>query len=150
MSQDPIERLQKRLDRERAAREQAENLLEHKSHELFEANQRLSDVNAALEKRIAEAMTFQDDLHEQKTTLEQTMRHLSEVVSTIDRIAGQTRLLSLNATIEAARAGEAGRGFAVVATEVKTLASQTRAATVRATALLGMNVTARSAERLGV
>ena len=59
-------------------------------------------------------------------------RHLSGSAASpneIETIAGQTNLLALNATIEAARAGEAGRGFAVVAGEVKTLASQTSAAT---------------------
>ena len=66
----------------------------------------------------------------------ETMHHLAKaggeitgVAKLIGRIADQTNLLALNATIEAASAGDAGRGFAVVAGEVKSLATQTGAAT---------------------
>ena len=54
---------------------------------------------------------------------------IGEIVETIAAIASRTNMLALNATIEAARAGESGRGFAVVAQEVKSLATQTAAAT---------------------
>jgi len=69
--------------------------------------------------------------------LDETARAIGEVVNLIRDIAAQTNLLALNATIEAARAGEAGRGFAVVASEVKSLASQTAAATDRIVAQVG-------------
>jgi methyl-accepting chemotaxis protein len=62
-------------------------------------------------------------------SLRSVAERISEVVKSIEVIAGQTNLLALNATIEAARAGEAGRGFAVVAAEVKALAEQTAKAT---------------------
>lgn len=59
------------------------------------------------------------------------LTEVASVSGAIETIARQTNLLALNATIEAARAGEAGRGFAVVANEVKTLATETRSATLR-------------------
>lgn len=134
---DPQGRWQRRLDRERAAREQAEHLLEEKSRALFETNRQLCEANAALESRMAESAAFQAHLEERKAALEQSLAHLSEVVNTIQGIAHQTRLLALNATIEAARAGEMGRGFAIVAAEVKRLAESTKEATVSATKLFG-------------
>lgn len=131
-----IDQLQRRLERERSAREAAEQLTEQKTRELFDANQRLSQLNTDLEDRVAEAIRFQSELLEQKDALEQTMLRLSGVVTTIDGIARQTKFLALNAAIEAARAGDAGRGFAVVASEVKKLALATRDATESAAFML--------------
>src|SRR5262249_45351263 len=59
------------------------------------------------------------------------LQQVGSVAESIGRIARQTRLFSLNAGVEASRAGDAGRGFAVVGGEVKTLAEETRSATVQ-------------------
>ncbi|WP_051357705.1 methyl-accepting chemotaxis protein [Leisingera caerulea] len=58
------------------------------------------------------------------TEIEESSKHISQIIGLIDDIAFQTNLLALNAGVEAARAGEAGKGFAVVASEVRALAQR--------------------------
>jgi methyl-accepting chemotaxis protein len=58
--------------------------------------------------------------------IDESSRHMAEIIGVIDGIAFQTNLLALNAAVEAARAGEAGRGFAVVAEEVRNLAMRAK------------------------
>ena len=56
--------------------------------------------------------------------INESSKHIADIISVIDDIAFQTNLLALNASVEAARAGEQGRGFAVVAGEVRNLAGR--------------------------
>jgi len=65
--------------------------------------------------------------------LSQQMQQITQITTSVNEIAEQTKLLALNASIEAARAGEEGRGFAVVATQVRELANQSKEASGRIT-----------------
>jgi methyl-accepting chemotaxis protein len=61
---------------------------------------------------------------------------IGDIIAAVNDIAEQTNILALNASVEAARAGEAGRGFAVVAAEIKSLAGQSKKATVQVRQIL--------------
>ncbi len=63
------------------------------------------------------------------TALDASLADMVTILSTLEEINDQTKLLSLNATIEAARAGTAGKGFAVVAGEIRALSQMTAQAT---------------------
>ena len=73
-------RAQRRADRELAARQEAERLLESKSLELWAANQRLTYLNAELEERV-QARTLQlDHAHEAAVKLG-TTDHLTAIAN---------------------------------------------------------------------
>ena len=90
-----------------------------------EISQQITHSSEVARKAVKTAETSQQEV----ANLQNIANEIGEVIGLINDIAEQTNLLALNATIEAARAGEAGKGFAVVANEVKSLASQTAAAT---------------------
>lgn len=67
-------------------------------------------------------------LRDSMRALQAKSREIAQVVSLVETVAYQTKLLSLNASVEAARAGGAGKGFAIVAQEVRALARRSEEA----------------------
>jgi methyl-accepting chemotaxis protein len=73
-------------------------------------------------------------------SLRNKSREVTHVVSMVEAVAHQTKLLSLNASVEAARAGQAGKAFSIVAQEVRALALRTEDAARRIQSIIGSSV----------
>jgi methyl-accepting chemotaxis protein len=88
-------------------------------------------------KRMTAVRQHVDSIAESILGLAEQSQAVADIIASVDSISEQTNLLSLNAAVEAARAGEHGRGFAVVATEIKSLAEQSKKATVQVRQIIG-------------
>ncbi len=101
-----------------------------------EVMQRLEEATASISAKLA--------------AINQKAGEITTVVTTINKVADQTNLLSLNAAIEAEKAGEYGLGFGVVAREIRRLADQTAVATLDIAKVVGEMRSAVSAGVMGM
>jgi len=105
-----------------------------------EASQDAEKGKAAVAETLAGIQAIQATVEEASKAIEdlgRQSREIGSILTVIDEVADQTRLLSLNASIIAAQAGEHGKGFAVVADEIRELAERTAVSTQEIGAIIG-------------
>jgi methyl-accepting chemotaxis protein len=114
-----------------------------KAKHVSESAQKGVQISQTGEKAVSESIDGMHRIEQQMESIAQSIMKLSEhgqaiggIIATVEDVAEQSNLLAVNASIEAAKAGEQGKGFAVVAQEVKSLAEQSRQATLRVRQIL--------------
>lgn len=117
------------------------------------AAEKAKDVLAIVEETLGTVKSSEKTLHvtiEEMNQIQEKMRFISEsivklsehslaigeIINTVNNLAEQSNLLAVNAAIEAAKAGDQGKSFGVVAQEIRTLAEQSKEATVQVRGIL--------------
>ncbi|MFH0879069.1 MAG: methyl-accepting chemotaxis protein [Lentisphaerota bacterium] len=122
---------------------QAAQLSSQKAKNVADSAQRVANVSQTGQKAVEETASVMRHIRDQMESIAQTIVRLSEqsqsiggIIASVTDIADQSNLLAVNAAIEAARAGEQGKGFTVVAQEIKSLAEQSKQATMQVRSIL--------------
>jgi PAS domain S-box-containing protein len=117
---------------------QAAKLSSQKASRVSENAQQVVQVTQTGQKAVDETISGMHDIQNQMDLVATTIVRLSEqsqqiggIIASVTDVADQSNLLAVNAAIEAAKAGEQGKGFAVVAQEIKSLAQQSKQATIQ-------------------
>ncbi|NJD23406.1 MAG: hypothetical protein FIA82_12180 [Melioribacter sp.] len=117
---------------------QAAQLSSQKAGNVSESAQQVALVTQTGQQAVDETVKGMHHIQEQMESVANTIVRLSEqsqqiggIIASVNDVADQSNLLAVNASIEAAKAGEQGKGFSVVAQEIKSLALQSKQATIQ-------------------
>ena len=122
---------------------QTSQVSSQKARAVSDEAQKAADVARSGRSSVEQTIQGIEGIQRQMSTIAESIVNLSaqsqaigEIITTVDDMAAQSKLLAVNASIEAAKAGEDGKGFGVVAQEVKSLAEQSKQATTQVRAIL--------------
>lgn len=100
------------------------------SERTLESAKSSSSYLESMEKAINQMLQASRAISQKLAIINNKAGSISTIITTINKVAEQTNILSLNASIEAEKAGEFGRGFAVIAREIRRLADETSVGTM--------------------
>ena len=122
---------------------QTTHLSNEKAKQMAEGTRRTETIAQAGMNSVEETAKAMGLIQEHMSTIGESIIRLNgqgvsigEITETVSELADQSNLLAVNAAIEAAKAGEQGRGFVVVAQEIRTLAEQSKRATIQVRGIL--------------
>ena len=105
--------------------------------------QKAAQASQSGKRAVRQTIEGMTGIRQQMTAVAESILNLSAqsqaiggIISTVEDLAAQSKLLAVNASIEASKAGEEGRGFTVVAQEVRSLSEQSRRATTQVRGIL--------------
>ncbi|PKM19637.1 MAG: methyl-accepting chemotaxis protein [Gammaproteobacteria bacterium HGW-Gammaproteobacteria-15] len=122
---------------------QTANMASQKAKHVSDSARQTTQITQDGRNAVTSALEGMTAIREQMQAMSESIIRLNEqsqtvgdIVATVADLAEQSNLLGVNASIEAVKAGEQGKGFSVVAQEVKSLAEQSRNATVQVRTIL--------------
>jgi methyl-accepting chemotaxis protein len=123
---------------------QTARLAAQKANQVSTDAQRTAELSRGGREAVEQSVAAMNGIREQMEAIGESIVRLSdqtraigEIIETVNGLADQSNLLAVNAAIEAARAGEQGKSFGVVAHEIRSLAEQSKGATVQVKTILG-------------
>ncbi|WP_409524977.1 methyl-accepting chemotaxis protein [Nitrincola sp. MINF-07-Sa-05] len=122
---------------------QTATLASQKARQVTDSAEHTSRITREGRAAVDTVMSGMSEIRQQMQTLSDSIGNLSEqsqavseIVNTVGDLAEQSNLLGVNASIEAVKADEHGKGFSVVAQEIRSLAEQSKQATVQVRSIL--------------
>lgn len=122
---------------------QTSQISSHKAKAVSEEARKAAEVAGSGRRSVEQTIEGMEGIQRQMAAIAESIVNLSaqsqaigEIITSVDDLAAQSKLLAVNASIEAAKAGDDGKGFGVVAQEVKSLAEQSKQATAQVRSIL--------------